>query len=173
MSSPRMNAAASARAYLSNWRPGCYPQRPSGLRRIAACSFPVARRALLRTVGERARYPERVLRIIAQHLQADQMVFVGVIDPINPAIETPAQVRDRVLLAAGHLPARQLGAADDWRAFAPFSDVHPRRARSRSPRSGRGWKARNWPRTPYSSRSIRRHTMEVWGRTLSGISMSP
>jgi 5-methyltetrahydropteroyltriglutamate--homocysteine methyltransferase len=67
------------------------------------------------------RDPERVLRIMAQHLQPNQMVFVGVIDPINPAIETPAQVRDRVLLAAGHLPARQLGSTDDC-GFAPFSD---------------------------------------------------
>jgi len=49
------------------------------------------------------------------------MVFVGVIDPINPVIETPAQVRDRVLLAARHLPVRQLGTTDDC-GFAPFSD---------------------------------------------------
>jgi methionine synthase II (cobalamin-independent) len=65
--------------------------------------------------------PERVLQIIRRHLQPDQMVFVGVIDPINPVIETPAQVRDRVLLAARHLPVRQLGTTDDC-GFAPFSD---------------------------------------------------
>ncbi|MGO4885563.1 MAG: cobalamin-independent methionine synthase II family protein [Bryobacteraceae bacterium] len=67
------------------------------------------------------RDPERVLRIIAEHLQPDQRVFVGVIDPIDPAIETPAQVRDRVLLAAAHLPVRLLGSTDDC-GFAPFAD---------------------------------------------------
>jgi 5-methyltetrahydropteroyltriglutamate--homocysteine methyltransferase len=65
--------------------------------------------------------PERVLETIGRHLQPGQTVFVGVIDPINPAIETPAQVRDRVLLAARYLPVRQLGSTDDC-GFAPFSD---------------------------------------------------
>src|SRR2546422_7039584 len=31
----------------------------------------------------------RVLRIIKQHAMPDQKIFVGVIDPINPRIETP------------------------------------------------------------------------------------
>jgi len=65
--------------------------------------------------------PERVLGIISRHLQPGQTVFVGVIDPIDPAVETPAQVRDRVLLAARRLPARQLGTTDDC-GFAPFAD---------------------------------------------------
>ena len=49
------------------------------------------------------------------------MVFVGVIDPINPAIETADQVRDRTLLAARHIPAEALGTTDDC-GFAPFAD---------------------------------------------------
>jgi 5-methyltetrahydropteroyltriglutamate--homocysteine methyltransferase len=65
--------------------------------------------------------PERVLAIIGRHLQPGQIVFVGVIDPIDPAVETPAQVRDRVLLAAKHLQAGQLGTTDDC-GFAPFAD---------------------------------------------------
>ncbi len=65
--------------------------------------------------------PERVLETIGRHIQPGQTVFVGVIDPINPAIETPAQVRERVLLAARHLPVAQLGATDDC-GFAPFAD---------------------------------------------------
>jgi len=65
--------------------------------------------------------PERVLEMIRHHLQPDQTIFVGVIDPINPAVETPGQVRDRVLQAARHIPARQLGTTDDC-GFAPFSD---------------------------------------------------
>jgi 5-methyltetrahydropteroyltriglutamate--homocysteine methyltransferase len=65
--------------------------------------------------------PERVLGIIRRHLQPDQKVFIGVIDPINPEVETPDQVRDRVLLAAKYLPLAQLGTTDDC-GFAPFAD---------------------------------------------------
>jgi 5-methyltetrahydropteroyltriglutamate--homocysteine methyltransferase len=65
--------------------------------------------------------PERVLEVIARHLQPEQTVFVGVIDPIDPAIETPQQVRDRVLLAARFVPIEQLGTTDDC-GFAPFAD---------------------------------------------------
>jgi 5-methyltetrahydropteroyltriglutamate--homocysteine methyltransferase len=65
--------------------------------------------------------PERVLEIIGRHMQPGQTVFVGVIDPIDPTIETPAQVRERVLLAARFLPAEQFGTTDDC-GFAPFAD---------------------------------------------------
>jgi 5-methyltetrahydropteroyltriglutamate--homocysteine methyltransferase len=65
--------------------------------------------------------PERVLKIIHQHLQPDQIVFVGVIDPINPAVETMEQVCERILLAAKHLPLSQLGTTDDC-GFSPFAD---------------------------------------------------
>jgi 5-methyltetrahydropteroyltriglutamate--homocysteine methyltransferase len=65
--------------------------------------------------------PERVLGIIREHARADQMVFVGVIDSINRAVETPEQVRDRVLLAAKYLPLAQLGTTDDC-GFSPFAD---------------------------------------------------
>ena len=46
------------------------------------------------------RNPERVLEIVREHRQPDQIVFVGVTDPIDPTVETPEQVLDRVLLAA-------------------------------------------------------------------------
>lgn len=65
--------------------------------------------------------PERVLQIIRQHLQPHQTVFVGVIDPINPAVETAEHVCDRVLQAARYLPVAQLGTTDDC-GFAPFAD---------------------------------------------------
>ncbi len=48
-------------------------------------------------------------------------VFVGVIDVCNEAVETPEVVRDRVLAAAEHLPADQLGTTDDC-GYSPFSD---------------------------------------------------
>ena len=50
--------------------------------------------------------PERVLAIVAEHLPAGARVFVGVTDPIDPRVETPEQVRDRILAAARQLPAR-------------------------------------------------------------------
>ncbi|HEY0639145.1 MAG TPA: cobalamin-independent methionine synthase II family protein [Pseudonocardiaceae bacterium] len=65
--------------------------------------------------------PERVLGIIRDNLRPDQRVFVGVVDPIDPVVETPEQVRDRVLLAARYIPPEQLGTCDDC-GFAPFAD---------------------------------------------------
>ena len=62
-----------------------------------------------------------MLKIIREHLKPDQRVFVGVIAPIDPRIETPEEVRDRVLEAAGYIPLDQLGTTDDC-GFSPFSD---------------------------------------------------
>jgi 5-methyltetrahydropteroyltriglutamate--homocysteine methyltransferase len=70
-----------------------------------------------------AREPDhvRVLKIIREHLKADQQAFIGVIDPLNPRIETAEEVRDLVLEAARFIPLTQLGTTDDC-GFAPFSD---------------------------------------------------
>lgn len=65
--------------------------------------------------------PTRVLQIVKEHIKPDQRVFVGVIDPINPHMETPEEVRDRVLEAAAYIPLNQLGTTDDC-GFAPFAD---------------------------------------------------
>jgi 5-methyltetrahydropteroyltriglutamate--homocysteine methyltransferase len=48
-------------------------------------------------------------------------VFVGVIATIDPRIETPEEVRERVLEAARHIPVEQLGTTDDC-GFSPFCD---------------------------------------------------
>jgi 5-methyltetrahydropteroyltriglutamate--homocysteine methyltransferase len=69
--------------------------------------------------GERNR--TRVLEIIRAHVKTDQRVFVGVVAPIEPQVETPEEVRDRVLEAADYLPLDQLGTTDDC-GFAPFCD---------------------------------------------------
>jgi 5-methyltetrahydropteroyltriglutamate--homocysteine methyltransferase len=69
--------------------------------------------------GERDRV--RVLRIIREYMKPDQRVFVGVVAPIDPRVETAAEVRDRVLEAAEYIPADRLGTTDDC-GFAPFSD---------------------------------------------------
>jgi 5-methyltetrahydropteroyltriglutamate--homocysteine methyltransferase len=65
--------------------------------------------------------PVRVLKIIAQHLKPWQRVFVGVINPLSPQIETAEQVCERVLQAARFIPLAQLGTTDDC-GFSPFCD---------------------------------------------------
>jgi 5-methyltetrahydropteroyltriglutamate--homocysteine methyltransferase len=62
-----------------------------------------------------------VLRIIRKYLKPDQRVFVGVVAPIDPHVETAEEVRDRVLEAAEYIPVAQLGTCDDC-GFSPFSD---------------------------------------------------
>jgi len=63
----------------------------------------------------------RVLKIIRQYLKPDQRVFIGVVAPIDPRVETPEEIRDRVLEAAEYIPVEQLGTTDDC-GFSPFCD---------------------------------------------------
>jgi 5-methyltetrahydropteroyltriglutamate--homocysteine methyltransferase len=49
-------------------------------------------------------------------------IFVGVIDPIDPSIEAPEQVRDRVLEAAKFIDPALLGSTDDCCGFSFFGD---------------------------------------------------
>jgi 5-methyltetrahydropteroyltriglutamate--homocysteine methyltransferase len=69
--------------------------------------------------GEKDR--KRVLKIIRECMRPDQRIFVGVVDPISPHIDTPEEVRDRVLEAAEYIPVGQLGTTDDC-GFSPFCD---------------------------------------------------
>jgi len=64
---------------------------------------------------------KRVLQCIQQHLKPGQVAFVGVIDVLNPAVESPETVRDRILEAAAFIPIDQLGTTDDC-GFSPFCD---------------------------------------------------
>lgn len=63
----------------------------------------------------------QVLQIIRRYLQPEQVVFVGVVAPIDARIESPEEVRDRVLEAADYIPIAQLGTTDDC-GYSPFSD---------------------------------------------------
>jgi 5-methyltetrahydropteroyltriglutamate--homocysteine methyltransferase len=78
-----------------------------------------AGRFYLELAGE----PDRpaVLETIRSHLKPGQRIFVGVTDPIDPAVEPVEQVRDRILEAAEYIPLDQLGTTDDC-GFAPFAD---------------------------------------------------
>jgi 5-methyltetrahydropteroyltriglutamate--homocysteine methyltransferase len=69
--------------------------------------------------GEKDRV--RVLKIIREHLKPDQRAFIGVVSPIDPHVDTPEEVRDRILEAAEYIPLKQLGTTDDC-GFSPFSD---------------------------------------------------
>ena len=61
------------------------------------------------------------LKAIKQNAKPDQKVFIGVIDVLNPRIETPAEVCEMILEAADVIPVSQLGTTDDC-GFSPFAD---------------------------------------------------
>lgn len=63
----------------------------------------------------------RVLALIQQHRRPDQVVFVGVTNPIAPRIESVAEVCKAVLEAAAFIPPDRLGSTDDC-GFSPFGD---------------------------------------------------
>jgi 5-methyltetrahydropteroyltriglutamate--homocysteine methyltransferase len=62
-----------------------------------------------------------VLKIIKAQLRPHHRIFIGVTDPINPRVETPEEVKERVLEAADYIPLTQLGTTDDC-GFSPFGD---------------------------------------------------
>ncbi|MBA2645082.1 MAG: 5-methyltetrahydropteroyltriglutamate--homocysteine methyltransferase, partial [Solirubrobacterales bacterium] len=58
---------------------------------------------------------ERVYKLVGEHSRDDangvpQVCFIGVIDPLNPQVETPEQVRDALVAASKHIPKERLGA---------------------------------------------------------------
>ena len=78
-----------------------------------------AGRFYVQLASERDR--RRVLAMIRGLLKPGQMLFVGVTDPINPRVESPEEVRDRVVEAAKLIPIESLGTTDDC-GFSPFAD---------------------------------------------------
>ncbi len=76
-------------------------------------------RFYLQLASERDRH--RVLTAAKTLLKPGQILFIGVIDPIDPEVETPEQVCDRVLDAAKLIPLEALGTTDDC-GFSPFAD---------------------------------------------------
>ena len=68
---------------------------------------------------------ERIYQLIGKHGREDangvaQVCFIGVINPQNPRVETPEEVRDDLLLASKYIPKERLGSTDDC-GFSPFS----------------------------------------------------
>jgi len=78
---------------------------------------------LIQLASERDKDP--VYKLIGENLRGDangvaQMAYVGVINPLNPRVESPEEVRDALVRAAGFIPREQLGSTDDC-GFSPFS----------------------------------------------------
>jgi len=74
---------------------------------------------------------EYVYKLVGEHSRDDangvpQVCFIGVIDPLNPRVETPEQVEADIVTASKYIPKERLGATDDC-GFSPFSiDLKPK-----------------------------------------------
>ncbi len=78
---------------------------------------------LIQLSSERDRDP--VLESIGKHLRADaggvtQMAYLGVTNPLNPRVESPQEIAERLIRAADFIPREQIGSTDDC-GFSPFS----------------------------------------------------
>lgn len=73
---------------------------------------------LIQLASERDKDP--VYQSIGEHLRDEQTAFLGVINPLNPRIESAQEVSDALVRAANFIPKERLGATDDC-GFSPFS----------------------------------------------------
>ncbi len=78
---------------------------------------------LIQLASERDKDP--VYASIGQYSRDDadgvpQMCYVGVINPLNPRVESPEEVRNALVRAADFIPRNRLGSTDDC-GFSPFS----------------------------------------------------
>ena len=84
---------------------------------------------LMQLASERDK--ERVYRLVGEHSRDDangvaQVCFIGVVNPLDPTVETADQVAEDLVTAANYIPRERLGATDDC-GFSPFSiDDKPR-----------------------------------------------
>ena len=86
----------------------------------------------------------RVLKIIRDYMKPDQRIFIGVVSPIDPRIETAEEIRDRILEAAKYIPSRTTGHHGRLRILA-FQRRHfhePRHGLCENPRAGARHRAR-------------------------------
>lgn len=68
---------------------------------------------------------EKVYKLCGEYSRADangvpQVCFMGVVNPLNPRVETPEEIKNELVTAANHIPKERLGATDDC-GFSPFS----------------------------------------------------
>ena len=68
---------------------------------------------------------EKVYKDIGNSIRQDangiaQMAYIGVINPLNPRVESAQEVCDSLITAAKYISKEQLGSTDDC-GFSPFS----------------------------------------------------
>jgi len=68
---------------------------------------------------------ERIYKLCGEHSKTDangvaQVCFIGVVNPLNPRVETPEEICQELITAAKYIPKERLGATDDC-GFSPFS----------------------------------------------------
>lgn len=74
---------------------------------------------------------ERVYKLVGQYSREDangvpQICHIGVINPLDPRVETPEEVCNDLVTASNYIPKERLGSTDDC-GFSPFSiDVKPK-----------------------------------------------
>jgi hypothetical protein len=78
---------------------------------------------LIQLTSERDK--DRVYKLIGKNLRADadgvvQIADIGIINPLNPRIESPEEVKNALVRAASFIPKEYLGATDDY-GFSPFN----------------------------------------------------
>jgi methionine synthase II (cobalamin-independent) len=78
---------------------------------------------LIQLASERDK--EKVYKDIGDSIRQDahglsQMAYIGVINPLNPRVESAQEVCDALVTAAKYIPKEQLGSTDDC-GFSPFS----------------------------------------------------
>jgi methionine synthase II (cobalamin-independent) len=78
---------------------------------------------LMQLASERDR--DRVYKIIGENSRDDadgvpQMCYVGVVNPLNPRVESPQEIHDALVRAANFIPKERLASTDDC-GFSPFS----------------------------------------------------
>ena len=98
--------------------------------------------------GEKDR--PRTLKIIRQHLKPGQRVFVGVVAPIDPRVETAEEVRDRSWRRPNTFRSSSSAPPTTAASRRSATTLRPR-ARRRSPRSAPGSRARGSPPRPSAS----------------------
>ena len=64
---------------------------------------------------------QQVFECIRDHMQPWHRIFIGVINPVDPRVETGEEVCERIMEALQYIPIEQLGTTDDC-GFAPFDD---------------------------------------------------
>jgi methionine synthase II (cobalamin-independent) len=78
---------------------------------------------LIQLASERDR--DRVCKLIGENIRDDadgvaQMAYLGVINTVNPRVESPEEVMNALERAANFIPRERLGSTDDC-GFSPFS----------------------------------------------------